>query len=269
MKPIQHYIDEAKAMVYDSLYPSCVTPELSKPIFSFTFDDVPSSAAGAGATILEDKGLRGTFYISSKLCLPNNERPGKNAGPGRVSFASMETVVKLFKRGHQIGCHTYSHESLDICSAAEMAEDSRKNRLILNEALGGKVVEHFSFPFGKLSLTAKNLLKRDYKTIRSTRAGINSGKIDLSMLKAVNIYSSKLNREALRELIAKNSKASGWLIFYTHGVEPNPNGWGTAPDDLLWIINECLAAGGDILNVEQAYNTIMAGLHKPKTKFLT
>src|ERR1700722_7595377 len=34
------------------------------PMVSFTFDDIPKSAATTGAGILEDHGGRGTFYVS-------------------------------------------------------------------------------------------------------------------------------------------------------------------------------------------------------------
>jgi peptidoglycan/xylan/chitin deacetylase (PgdA/CDA1 family) len=34
---------------------------------SFTFDDVPKSAATVGATILEEYGGRATFYVAGSL----------------------------------------------------------------------------------------------------------------------------------------------------------------------------------------------------------
>ena len=37
------------------------------PIVSFTFEDIPKSAATTGAGILEDHGARGTFFVSGGL----------------------------------------------------------------------------------------------------------------------------------------------------------------------------------------------------------
>jgi peptidoglycan/xylan/chitin deacetylase (PgdA/CDA1 family) len=37
------------------------------PMVSFTFDDVPKSAATVGATILEEYGGRATFYVAGSL----------------------------------------------------------------------------------------------------------------------------------------------------------------------------------------------------------
>ncbi|MCB8835211.1 polysaccharide deacetylase family protein, partial [Escherichia coli] len=40
---------------------------VSRPVVSFTFDDVPDTALTNGARILEDHGVRGTFYIAGSL----------------------------------------------------------------------------------------------------------------------------------------------------------------------------------------------------------
>jgi peptidoglycan/xylan/chitin deacetylase (PgdA/CDA1 family) len=39
----------------------------TSPMVSFTFDDVPESAATVGAPILEEHNAKGTFYISGGL----------------------------------------------------------------------------------------------------------------------------------------------------------------------------------------------------------
>lgn len=41
--------------------------ETDVPLVSFTFDDVPDSALGAGAAVLEKYEARGTFYIAGGL----------------------------------------------------------------------------------------------------------------------------------------------------------------------------------------------------------
>ena len=46
------------------LHTSTVAARAFGPIVSFTFDDAPPSAATNGAAILEEFGLRGTFYLS-------------------------------------------------------------------------------------------------------------------------------------------------------------------------------------------------------------
>src|SRR4051794_7530409 len=68
---------------------------------SFTFDDIPKSAATTGAGILEDHGVRGTFYVSGGLV-------GATSSP-HWTAADVPDIVALHRRGHEIGCHTFSH----------------------------------------------------------------------------------------------------------------------------------------------------------------
>src|SRR5580704_13419128 len=76
----------------------------SAPLVSFTFDDVPASAYTSGAAILEQHGMRGTFYIAAGTL-------GDMDSDWRV--IDREQVRALHARGHEIGCHTFSHIRVD------------------------------------------------------------------------------------------------------------------------------------------------------------
>ena len=73
----------------------------STPMVSFTFDDLPKSAVTTGAQMLEAHGARGTFYVSGSLV--GADAPDWVAGDA-------DDVVALHRRGHDIGCHTFSHQ---------------------------------------------------------------------------------------------------------------------------------------------------------------
>jgi peptidoglycan/xylan/chitin deacetylase (PgdA/CDA1 family) len=88
------------------------------PVVSFTFDDVPDSAYLNGAAILEDHGIRGTFYIAGGTC-------GTQEEYWRV--IDQEQVGALHDAGHEIGCHTFSHINVDRLDALEMDEECRRN----------------------------------------------------------------------------------------------------------------------------------------------
>src|SRR5687767_9120081 len=70
------------------------------PIISFTFDDFPVSALHVAGRILEDEGVRGTYYTSLGLM-------GKTAPTGEM-FGE-EDVPAVIQRGHELGCHTFAH----------------------------------------------------------------------------------------------------------------------------------------------------------------
>src|SRR5438093_11827398 len=71
----------------------------STRMVSFTFDDLPKSAVRTGAQMLEAHGARGTLYVSGSLV--GADAPAWVAGDA-------DDVVALHRRGHEIGCPTFS-----------------------------------------------------------------------------------------------------------------------------------------------------------------
>ncbi len=74
------------------------------PILSLTFDDVPDSALTEGAAILEAHRVRGTFYIAGGML-------AMQMADWRMIDA--QGVCELHARGHEIGCHSFSHRRAD------------------------------------------------------------------------------------------------------------------------------------------------------------
>src|SRR5581483_11079707 len=94
------------------------------PLVSFTFDDVPASAYTSGARVLEQFGLRGTFYIAAGTCGTMDEH-------WRV--IDLDQVRSLYEAGHEIGCHTFSHVAVENLGAAEIDQECERNRQLLSE----------------------------------------------------------------------------------------------------------------------------------------
>ena len=92
------------------------------PAVSFTFDDVPDSAATAGAAGMEEHGARATYYVAGSML-------GTQADHWRVLDAGM--VVDLHARGHEIGCHSHSHERADLITGAVIQADIQRNHALL------------------------------------------------------------------------------------------------------------------------------------------
>src|ERR1041385_194185 len=72
----------------------------ARPLISFSFDDFPKSAWRDGGAILEQSGARGTYYVC--LGLLNQDTP-----TGQI--CNLSDLKALCERGHELGCHTYSH----------------------------------------------------------------------------------------------------------------------------------------------------------------
>ena len=62
----------------------------------------------------------------------------------------------------------------------------------------------------------------------------------------------------LEAMIEDCAKRGGWIIFYTHGVQPQPDPYGITPLDLNWLAATCRSAGGEILTVQEARTRLLA-----------
>ncbi len=217
----------------------------SAPLVSFTFDDVPASAFTNGAAILEKHGLRGTFYIAGGIL-------GHDDTHWRV--IEREHVRALHDRGHEIGCHTFSHVRVDTLDAATMDEECRRNRRALSEQCGGIAATNFCYPFGSASLPRK--LQQRFDTCRGIYEGINSGTIDLGMLRVIELYDRTLTRKKLRRVLRETRERNGWLIFYTHDVADEPSWIGCSPRLLAATIEAVQAEQLRCLTVRDALGAI-------------
>ena len=193
------------------------------PLVSFTFDDVPDSAYLNGARILDDHGIHGTFYIASGIC-------GTHDTYWRV--IDQAQVRALHDAGHEIGCHTFSHVPAETLDAAIMADECRKNRDRLAELCPGIQLTNFCYPFGKVSLSRKLQLQETFDTCRGIYEGINAGKVDLAMLRVIELYDRTLTDEKLERVLRETRDRNGWLIFYTHDVAQEPSWIGCSPPKL-------------------------------------
>ncbi len=217
------------------------------PIVSFTFDDVPDSAYINGATILEQQGLRGTFYIAAGILGTTDEH-------WRV--IDRDQVRALHAHGHEIGCHTFSHVGVDRLDARSMDEECRRNSGTLGELCPGIEISNFCFPFGRVSLPRKLQLGERFDTCRGIYQGINSGTIDLALLRVIDLYDRTLTREKCERVLRETRECNGWLIFCTHDVADPPSWIGASTRLLRETIAAVRAAGMECLTIRDALGAI-------------
>jgi len=204
------------------------------PIVSFTFDDVPDSAYTNGAAVLESRDVQGTFYIASGNC-------GQRDTHWRV--IDHDQVRALHDRGHEIGCHTFSHASVDRLDARILQDECRQNRDRLHELCPGIQLTNFCYPFGRASLPRKLELQKRFDSCRGIYEGINAGVIDLGMLRVIELYDRTLTRDKLHRVLRENRDRNGWLIFYAHDVAETPSGIGCSPQVLRATVAAVQAEG--------------------------
>jgi peptidoglycan/xylan/chitin deacetylase (PgdA/CDA1 family) len=215
-------------------------------IVSFTFDDAPASAASAGAPVLEAFGVRGTYYLCGGLL----------GGQGDLTpLLDRGEARSLARAGHEIGCHTFAHTDVRSIDWPSLEVSLRKNAEALSE-ISGSGLRNFAYPFGGISFGKKLRLQSRFDTCRGIYPGINAGRIDAGMLKAVPLYSSTLDDEGVRRWIAQAVAKSGWLVFFTHDVSERPTPYGVTPDFLHAAVAAAVEAGCACIPVAEAVDRL-------------
>jgi peptidoglycan/xylan/chitin deacetylase (PgdA/CDA1 family) len=213
------------------------------PMVSFTFDDVPKSAATVGAAILDAHDVHGTFYVI-----------GSQVGTSSPQWDMVdgEDVVALHRRGHEIACHTFSHKRACDLDAETLNAEVDRNQHYLRSLDASIRIENFAYPFGYGSFVRKRQLKTVFKSCRSIVPGVNSGTVDLQFLRAMPLIDRRIDRAGIERAFDEAQTDNGWLIFYTHDVADEPSPYGCSPS----LLNEALEAASrrkiPVLNMAEA-----------------
>lgn len=210
------------------------------PLVSFTFDDVPDSALDQGAAILERHGARGTFFIAGGLA--GQVEPERR-------LISPEGCRDLAERGHEVGCHTFSHRRIRSMQGGALARD-----LDLNEAylagLGIRQPRNFAFPYNAAWPAARREFRRRFRSCRAAGEAINREAVDPLMLKSVEIRQPEQDAMALTGWIDDLVARPGWLIFFTHDIAARPTPYGCTPGTFEHLVSHASERGCTILPVD-------------------
>ncbi|MEA2886592.1 MAG: hypothetical protein QOD11_952 [Bradyrhizobium sp.] len=213
------------------------------PMVSFTFDDVPKSAATVGAAVLDAHGVHGTFYVIGSQV---------GASSPLWDMVDGEDIVALHRHGHEIACHTFSHKRACDIDAATLSAEVERNQHYLQSLDSSIRIENFAYPFGYGSFVRKRQLKTLFKSCRSIVPGVNSGSVDLQFLRAMPLIEGRIDRDGIERAFDQAETANGWLIFYTHDVAGEPSPYGCSPA----LLDEALEAASrrkiPVLNMAEA-----------------
>jgi peptidoglycan/xylan/chitin deacetylase (PgdA/CDA1 family) len=204
------------------------------PLVTFTFDDAPVSSCREGAAILEGHGMRGTYFICAG---------GWGADSPNGPLAGADELSALVARGHEIGCHTYSHRAVSALGRRELVGDLDRNREAIIGIGAGIVPRNFAFPYGDITFASKRYLARRFDSCRSTRFGLNVGTIDLGALRSWPLQNASINRARIMKLIEEVVSRQGWLIFSSHGLETTPGRFSITPDLFAFAVAAAKSGG--------------------------
>jgi len=213
------------------------------PMVSFTFDDVPKSAATIGAAILEEHGATGTYYVI-----------GSQVGTSSPLWDMIdgEEIVALHRKGHEIACHTFSHKRACDLDTPTLSAEIDRNQRYLRSLDSSIQIENFAYPFGYGSFVRKRQLKTVFKSCRGIVPGVNSGSVDLQFLRAMPLIDRRIDRDGIERAFDEAQSNNGWLIFYTHDVADEPSPYGCSPRLLRQALEAASRRKIPVLNMAEA-----------------
>ena len=110
----------------------------------------------------------------------------------------------LHRRGHEIGCHTFSHvQCRDAQRCREWTPSAGATRPPCMRSAATSRSAISAYPFGRLTLSRKLQLQRRFDTCRGVYEGINAGTVDLGLLRVIELYDRTLTAEKIRRVLAE------------------------------------------------------------------
>lgn len=215
---------------------------LSAALATISFDDFPKNAWTVGGDIVEAAGGRATYYVSASFC-------GRTADG--LEYFSEEDLYDAHSRGHDIGCHTFSHAALPKLSRADIDRDLEENAKFIRSVTGQKDISSFAYPYGAASIRTKFMLKSRFAACRGIEAGVNAGFTDFSQLRAVCLEEHILKTYPISRLIEQACSRNGWLILLTHDVSHRPSPFGCTPALLKEAASAIKNAGVELVTMSE------------------
>ena len=218
-----------------------------RPMVSFSFDDVPLTAARTGAAVLEARGARGTFYVCGGLV---------GLGSPMGDLAEEDDIRALAARGHEIACHTYTHRDCGRLAGDALEAELARNAAAL-ERWGVPPPTTFAYPYGEVSLSSKGRVADQFALARSVRRGVLHRGSDLAQAPAVGLVGPGA-AETARRWLERARRSAGWVIFYTHDVRETPSAWGATEQAFADSVDAALVEGFEIVTVAEGARRMRA-----------
>ncbi|MBB5659844.1 polysaccharide deacetylase family protein [Brevundimonas halotolerans] len=237
-------LDQFRRRAARHLEIEAVTVAPARGLFSLSFDDFPESAWSVAGPILADHGVLASYYVCGGL-----ER-GTNLD---LPQFTTEQLQALHAAGHEIGCHTFGHDSVLRLAGPALIDSLDRNARWVAERLDGYRMQTFAYPFGDASLSAKRVLRDRFDLARGVREGLNLGREDRMLIKSFGMESRRLPGYDLPAMMAEAADKAGWLTAYAHDVSDNPTPYGCTPADLDHVLTLAKQAGLAILPVAGAW----------------
>jgi peptidoglycan/xylan/chitin deacetylase (PgdA/CDA1 family) len=128
------HLDAIEAL---GLRPSLVDEPIAEMTLLLTFDDGGGSASTQIAPMLEGRGWRGHFFVTTDRI-------------GTQGFLTRDQLLALHEAGHVVGSHAHTHRALTKLGDGDARGEWSESKAVLEDVLGATVVVA-SVPTGRYS----------------------------------------------------------------------------------------------------------------------
>jgi peptidoglycan/xylan/chitin deacetylase (PgdA/CDA1 family) len=140
-----------------------------------TFDDGKKSHLDLVAPVLQEAGVRGTFFIITEWL-------------GRPNFLKPPDLKRLSDMGMEIGSHSVSHPFMTTLSDEALWREAKESKEYL-ENLIARPVESFSYPYGDVNDKVREAVARGGYTVGcGAWRGSNTSEADWLVLNRWGIH---------------------------------------------------------------------------------
>ncbi len=191
-------------------------PNKKTTAISLTFDDARLSQVDKGIPLLNQYGVKGTFYIS----------------PGNLKKRQIEWKEAI-KKGHEIGNHTMTHpcsgnfnwvinNTLEDFTLFQMKEDMETANNLIDKTLGVKPFS-FAYPCGQ-KFVGRDMNTKSYVPLVSSlfetgRGWRDEGANNPDFCDMAQLYGIELDGKTFADVKKIIEKEKGnWIIFVGHEI---------------------------------------------------
>lgn len=236
-------VKDATITVSDAPAPSDPS-QFAEGMVTISFDDAWRSQYTNALPILNNAGLKGTFYILTQ--------PVQGGWADYMTPAQVQTIANA---GHEMGGHTVTHSDLTTLSNSKINTEIQNSKTYI-ENLTGKTVHSLAYPYGSYNTKVVNRTKSaGYTNARTadptTALGFNTKQTPIYELNSFS-PTTGVSVATMKAAIDKAKAEKKWFIFSIHEVEDgNSDEYATTVARFQEIVDYVKTSGIKTVTVEE------------------
>lgn len=170
-----------------------------KGAVSITFDDGLATEYNFAFPALDQRGMKGTFFITT-------------------GDATWPWWIEVANAGHEIGAHGVGHPNFTTISRAEAEYQMATSQAQINANITSQRCLTFAFPYGAANESVATLVGKYFIAGRIVNGDLNDPTTDLNRENAFDINYYSLDR--MKALTEQASTEGKWLVPLFHSFDP-------------------------------------------------